>query len=391
MLENVQTSETTQLSPEPGERLVEPPFILQTTYPFRDDFVAAVSKATEHVGIETMQLEACKATEPIFGAIKDAKRRGVEVDFLYEPSVALRHIRAERDPNAPPRERDAEAYVFLGRTMLHKGDDKPAIKLAHQKRTSLVAELDSQAITKQHPKRPVLIHDHVKLALADNVGWFGSMNLRELDFEASNFMMKVTDPTMLSALKEIFALSMQPNQTEDREYVLRGVDDRPETRLLLDAGVRRQSIIYQTALDMASSLEEGDKFVMISQWPPAQPAFGKILKILDSKLAQGVQGSFMVSPAEYLHPSRRVSFWLQRKFEEKYGIQPNVEAINLSRRTHAKAFMVNRANGEREVLFGSHNFTGWTVAKGNRELSMWSKDSMIVDQIASFLDDVQSE
>ena len=68
-----------------------------------------------------------------------------------------------------------------------------------------------------------------------------------------------------------------------------------------------------------------------------------------------------------------------------------MKAVNLARMTHAKAFLIKRVNGEREVLFGSHNLSSWTVHNGTRELAMWTKDPVIVSQVDEFLNAVQSE
>jgi hypothetical protein len=376
-LENTQSG----IDEEIGEKLPESGFNLQTPQEFRDNFVDAVSKAKEQVGLETMQFEAGEETAPIFAAIQAAERRGVnDVRFHYD-RVALKHVRAGDD----------EAFVVAGRTVMHRGD-KPALKQAHSSREQLLSELEASGISspslRKRGTHKRLSHNHAKLAIADDVAWFGTMNFRESDFRMSNFMLRVDDPYWVGVLKEIF------NQTEATEpgsdKVFQDNEDS-DTALLLDAGVKNESIIYDKAVEMANSLQQGDEFIMISQWTPIKVAFGALAEILQEKLKQGVAGTFLLSPEQDLHPSRRVAHYLQRKMERIQQQNPSMTVENLPRQTHAKAFLVKRANGSQEVLFGSHNFTSWTVRNGTRELAMWSRDPAIIEQLVDFLGDVRRE
>jgi phosphatidylserine/phosphatidylglycerophosphate/cardiolipin synthase-like enzyme len=384
MAETLQSAQPVPLSPELGERLGEKPFTLQSPQEFRDDFVASASLATEQVGLETMQFEVCEDTQPIYDTITQAKERGVEdVRFHYD-RVALRHLRVGED----------QAFVFLGRTVLHRGD-KAALKQANTERVQLVNSLESQQITdpsnRKRGQNNHMSHNHVKLAIVDDTAWFGTMNFRAMDFDISNFMVKVTDPHWVDKLKEVFEQTEATDPQEDKVFTKYDEADREETVLLLDAGAKDKSVIYEKALQMADSLREGDEFVMISQWPPIKTVYGAFAEKLSEKTKAGARGTYLMSPEDRLHPSRRASRMLQTQVKKMEQLDPNMKAVNLARMTHAKAFMIKRANGEQEVLFGSHNLTSWTVHNGTRELAMWSKDPMIVGQIASFLESVQSE
>ncbi|HUC21051.1 MAG TPA: hypothetical protein VMR98_06210 [Candidatus Polarisedimenticolaceae bacterium] len=370
--------------PGQGEAFTKGAFTLQSPQEFRDDFSAAMGRATEQVGLETMQFELCDDTQPIFDGLTSAKQRGVaDVRFHYD-RVALRHIRAGED----------EALVFKGRTVFHKGD-KAALRKANTGRELLVGEMEADQIAdpafKKRGSDKRLSHNHVKLAIADGAAWFGTMNLRALDFEMSNFMVKVSDPESVAVLKEVFDQTEAPTLGDDKVFVMNNGESDEEVMFLVDSGVKGQSVIYDKALDMAASLREGDKFVMISQWPPVKAVYGGFSKKLQAKLQEGVRGTFLLSPAQDLHPSGRASRALQEQVDNMQARNPTMTAENLARKTHAKAFLIERVNGEREVLFGSHNLTSWTVRNGTRELAMWTKDPEVVAQISEFLDDVREE
>jgi hypothetical protein len=106
---------------------------------------------------------------------------------------------------------------------------------------------------------------------------------------------------------------------------------------------------------------------------------------------EGTRAKFLISPEEDLHFNRTAARILQQKLRIMQHQQPNMTVDNLARRTHAKVILIKRANGEREVLAGSHNFTSWTVRNGTRELAMWSKDPEVVDEIQGFLEGVEAE
>lgn len=365
----------------------ESSYVLQTPQEFRDDFVKAVSNATHQVGLETMQFEVCDDTLPIFEAMKHARQRGVaDVRFHYD-RVALTHIRSGK----------AEAAVYKGRTLprTFKKNERVGLIQANVAREQLVAELEAIGVTssnnKERGKYEHGSHNHVKLAIVDDVAWIGTMNLRETDFAMSNFMLKITDPQWVEKLKEVFEQTEEAELGSDRT-IEKNNEEPHDTQLLLDSGVKEQSIIYDKAVEMAESLGEGDEFIMISQWPPVEKMmFGDLMSKLVGKMRQGAKGTFLMSPAEDLHFIKTLSPLLQSSIEKKQRKTPNMQAKNLARKTHAKAFVIKRASGEVEVLFGSHNFTSFTVKNGTRELAMYSKDPEITAQIVQFLEKVQSE
>ena len=371
-------------TPISNEQLKVFPVRLESPKEFRDDFVSAVGRATTQVGLEVMQFEVGQETTEIFNSLIQAEQRGiVDVNFHYD-RVARHHIRNGRD----------EAFVALGRTVIHRGD-RQGLRIANLGRERAIIRMEELGIT--NPKNKVRggsersSHNHVKLAIVDDEAWLGTMNLREIDFEMSNFMVKVTDPNQVSAIKEVFMQTEEPIGGEDRIYKTNDVGGLEKTSIILDVGLKGQSMIYDRAVQMVDSLMAGDEFILISQWPPVRVYFGQLVDKIFERSQRDVNGKFLISPKEDLHPVRRAALVLQKQILRNQQQNPNTQAINLARQTHAKALLINRADGGREVLFGSHNLTRGTVKNGTRELAMWSRDPQIVDQVSSFLDKVQAE
>lgn len=362
---------------EVGAELRENPskslFRLQTPRQFRDDFVVSAKKAERKVGLETMQFEVCQETLPIFESLLSTTASDVR---FHSDRVAGRHIVVG----------DSKATVIKGVAFPYKGGNRRALQRASNEREDLLSKLKKRGIGFEGKKPGHFQHNHVKLAIADGTAWFGTMNLRELDFNISNFMMKVEDQHWVDILKEIFDQTEQTGIVEDQIFRKEVGGD---TELLLDAGQRKQSVIFQRAHEMVRSMKEGDEFVYVGQWPPVRVVMGSLLDEIHDKAEQGVKGTFLMSPEDELHPIGRVSRFLQRKVEEQYATNPNISTKNLPIGTHAKIFMIKRADGSKEVLFGSHNLTSWTVRNGTRELSMWTKDPSIVEQISGFIDTIK--
>lgn len=346
------------------------PFQLQNPREFVRDFTEKAKSAKKLVGIETMQFEVCDDTRPLFTSLLQANADRVR--FHYD-RVASQHIEAGEN----------KATVYRGLAIPYRGTGFREVNRAARERQGVLDELQRRDIAIETEKKGHFQHNHVKLAVADETAWFGTMNLRARDFHISNFMMRVDDPFWVDQLTKIFHQSEEEGSTNDR--VLRKPGD-DATEILLDAGVKGQSRIYQRAQEMVRDMSAGDEFIFVGQWPPVKVFMGSLIDELDAKVQrEGITGIFLISPETELHPSQRVSLLLQGRAEKKYKDLAGVSLINLETATHAKAFMIRHKDGSSEALFGSHNLSSFTVRNGTRELSMWSRDPEITGQLDSFI------
>lgn len=360
----------------------------------------SISKATGRVVVASMQFEVTPETKPLIDEVIGAHERGADTTVRFD-RVARKHIRAG----------DSQAWLLRGRTVYHRGN-KPELKEHNNNRESVFKRLGKLGILDRNfhkrGKFKLLSHDHIKMVIADSIAFLGTMNLRAIDFQISNFMMKITDTRIVDAIKEVSDLIDQGMLRKDlrREFV--APNGHSKIELLVDAGNKYQSVIYDRGVEMARSLRSGDEFTFISQWPPIKTmVFGKIVSRLTHKTDQRffgkiysklfnttkpqVKGKFLMSPEEYHHPIKGAGRILQRSIEKKYGDNSNIQIKNLARQTHAKALLIKRADGSREVLYGSHNFTRFTVRNGTREMAMWTDDPVVVDKIVTFLQNLENE
>lgn len=326
-------------------------FELQTVQEFKEDFVNAVSSATtaDQIAFQTMQFEICDETQPIVDALVSAKMRGVEyVSFRYD-RVAREHI---RDPEGQGQAwfrpdtlgglaiyaADGDAKKRLGTTLGTslrgeplKGETIKRLSSAFRAREDAITILEELGITdpayKERGSYKRGSHDHIKMAIVGDTAWLGTANQRAVDYEWSNFMIKVSDPEVVSALKDIYGKDQNPGLNAD-EVLL---ENRPDVRLFFDAGNKGESVIYQQALTMIASLQSGDSITMIGQWPPVNSMYGDLAKQFMSKMSAGIEGKFLLSPEDHLHPNAFAARVFKGKMDKKVTQNPNMSAVYLAR------------------------------------------------------------
>lgn len=379
-------------APAHEETLPAQGFELQSLQEFTDEFVAAVQAAgpDDEVGIENMLWEVTDETTPIFDSLMEAKARGVKDVRLHMGRIGENQIRTYEKG-----EISAEAVILLGR-IAAKGKDKEELQEAADLREAMFRRMDDAGITDPlHRERghyPILSHNHVKTAFVGDTAWIMTNNFRGLDYQISNFALKVTDPEAVRFIKEKFHQTEVPEIDQNDTLVLeRDQNGDEQTTLLFDGGARGSSVSMERALEVAESLQPGDEFFFVSQWPPVKTVFGAMDKALREKMAEGVRGTYLVNPEDKLSPLRSgwVNGRIKRHLDTREAEEPNMEIVHLPIATHAKVFLVKRANGETEVICGTHDFAEWTVRIGTRELSLWSKDPAITAQLEQFVTDIQ--
>ena len=379
-----------------GERRFE----LQTPREFRDDFVEEMKTAPQ-IGLETMQLEVCEETAPIFEGMIAAHERGARVGMFYD-RVARQHVRVA----------GGEGWMNAGIRVAT--GDKKAVHAAFDEREEMIARMERLGIVyprmsvkdrlsagyalqtvmwgeppKSNDDRRGSHHDHIKLAVSNRAAWLKTMNLRAEDFEISNVALKITDPLWVADLHEVFTMRENQRLTEDRVFAH---EEDPDNQILFDAGVKGQSVIYDRAVEMVGSLKRGDEFTYIGQWPPVKMLFGELSEQFDAAAAREARGTFLVNSRDTLHSlSRRASHAIQWGLNHKYGSNPNITVENLPRDTHVKALLIKRATGEMETMIGSHNMSSWTVGHGTRELSVWSQDPEVTGQVDDYVISLRNE
>jgi phosphatidylserine/phosphatidylglycerophosphate/cardiolipin synthase-like enzyme len=216
---------------------------------------------------------------------------------------------------------------------------------------------------------------HIKAAVVGRSSYVGGCNLskpQELDV-----MVRFQDEAMAKTLAGWLACiaeagtTRQAFQDVDTECALSG-----GRRLLLDAGVPGQSLVYDEALELIDTAKEW--IYLTCQYFPG----GTTAKHLAAAQARGV--------AVHIAHSHPAVHGPQAPFHHLYRLRERVRhsaplfSGQLSRKTpniHAKILA-----SERGVLVGSHNYVVQGVALGTAELALFSPDPDFAQALRAFME-----
>ncbi|MGH7195647.1 MAG: phospholipase D-like domain-containing protein [Candidatus Saccharimonadales bacterium] len=228
------------------------------------------------------------------------------------------------------------------------------------------------------PARPLVNpfsgRSHIKLAVINDLVYVGGCNLTHS--EDIDLMVRLSDAKIADWLYDFEqGLDEQPS----RKGVMGGqdvtLDIDNQTKILIDAGVRRQSIIYENALRL---IDEAEKSLIITcQFFPNSMTAKRLL----AAHRRGVKVQIY-----YNHPSQH---GLHRPLHrlvvmpEKLRMPPEFFENELPKGAnylHAKLLA-----SEKEAMVGSHNYLRAGVNFGTAETALLSRDPQFArDAIAAF-------
>ena len=216
---------------------------------------------------------------------------------------------------------------------------------------------------------------HMKGAIVNNRLYIGGCNLNRA--ELIDVMVGWQDPPTADRLyrwfQEIAEIEQVRVALEDVDSEL---DINTHTRLLLDAGVPKQSIIYEEALQLIDAAHEW--VFMTCQYFPG----GKTAQRLQAAEKRGVRVEVIFS-----HP-------------KAHGAEAPLQHINILRertRVPARFFAQQLTKGlpklhakiiatEQGAFIGSHNYVPQGVRLGTAEIALLVKDSQFSNQLKTFME-----
>lgn len=341
------------------------------TFYNRPNYFAELTRLCDTAGAGDRILVASMNFEPthipeLVTALAHASKRGADVRLIF----------------------DAYTITYANRTAARIGAFAwPGVNPRLQSRnhraiTSAVAYLQQHgvrcAITNQpHTKiaAPFVGRSHIKTAVVNDRVFIGGHNLHE-PTELDEMVSFVDPPTADWLHAEMSKLLDKPYtlQAFGAHDITHTID--ANTTLLLDVGVKGQSIILQNALDV---IDQAQKTLLITcqYFPNGQTAFA-----LARALQRGVDVTVL-----YNRPSKHGLVESPAQFasegRERLRMPKELFRHQLSVRTpfmHAKVLA-----SEHEAMVGSHNYIGVGVAFGTAELAMRRKDPQFAQAAADFI------
>ncbi len=318
------------------------------------------AKEGDVIVLATLEYEPGQAViHDIVTAMCTAAQRGASVTFLVD---AWSFMLKEGSMLGP-------VYFRKKDPKLGYGKFKEVIKSVHTLREHGV---DCEVINKPQRgfRNPFAGRSHIKFALINNEVFVGGCNLSYPD--QLDVMVRTENKKLSDYLVSFTADVIKHKNVRDamKQHDTRFKIDN-NTELLIDAGIKKQSIIYDQAFQLISEAKK--KIYMTCQYFPNARTPAELAKAsirgVDVHLA-------------YNHPDQHNSTMrVGQKRTIAYGKKRLPEVVfknqlNMNREyLHAKILL-----SEKEVIVGSHNFVSLGVSLGTAEIALRSTSKEFIDK-----------
>jgi len=272
---------------------------------------------------------------------------------------------------------DAYSFIIykskLGPLLIGSVPSRLFGRIFNQRRTAINALKDSGVnaiITNRPTKRlynPFGGRSHIKWAIINNLVLTGGCNLSDPDQD--DLMISWEDPKLAKTLTGITNnFSNHPTTSKSFDSTDRTININSDTNLLLDAGVKHQSLILDSAVGL---IDAADKSVVFTcQFFPR----GKILQSLQSAHDRGVDVKIIYNhPSQHTFPFNLLHYWVKHSAKAKGAAKLFSYERNKSQSyLHSKIILTDKA-----VMIGSHNYVDAGVDFGTSEVSILSTNPQI--------------
>lgn len=326
---------------------------------------ARSAKPEERVLIAAMDIDPFEpAIIHVVHAMQTAARKGADVHLIVDA-----HNFLEADNSLP-------GPLFYKHSLDNlRGKFKATL--------ALLGELEAAGGTfhiTNVPKRLFNLHpfgrSHIKGGVVGNRVFIGGCNLESP--QQTDIMVTWEDKLAADTLHLWFQKMVRERRVRDGfgdvDVELR-LDDR--TRLLLDVGVPRQSLIYDEALRVIDDAKEW--IYLTCQYFPGGPT----AKHLAAAQKRGVRIRIDYSNPSSHKPVDAALMYIHQFHQRTRGLPRNFFSGKLGKqmpKLHAKVLA-----SEHEALVGSHNYVIQGVQFGTAEIALHSTDPIFVKDLCAFI------
>jgi phosphatidylserine/phosphatidylglycerophosphate/cardiolipin synthase-like enzyme len=301
---------------------------------YHSKLLSSIEEAENRILLETMVLDQAGEMDVIMDACLHARKRGVGVLMVYD---IYSHL------------------GIIGKQGLGN----------YQAFQSRLTELETEgAIVHRVGARqinPFAGRHHAKAAIIDDHAYIGGgINLTGDSFETRDFMLRYDDELLAQTLYDTL-----PQAALDRSSDQILFADET-TEVLLDAGNKNESIIYDRTCELA---ERAANIYYVSKLVPD----GKLLDILKTKDVQ-----YWYNTVQSATNFDKLAIYIDQAKVEIDNNYSN-EAV-----LHAKFCVAQLPDGTYEAITGSHNFNSRGVAFGTQELAIHTKDQELCQRLIAF-------
>lgn len=321
--------------------------------------------AGDSITLATMEFKPDQGSiGKIVDALCQAARQGAHTTFLLDAYSFMLKDSALLGP-----------LFFIKRDpKLGYGNFKPIVSALHKLRKSGV---NCTVINKPHRpfKNPFGGRSHIKFAVINNEVMIGGCNLSNP--ELLDVMVHAESKRLADYMREF------SNDVLDYKNVRKALKRRDasfkiddDTDLLIDAGVKRQSLIYDRALNLIG--RAGQRVYMTCQYFPNNKTPAELSKAYSRGV--GVHLAYN-HPDQHRTPLRGIQ--KRTVAIKKKRLPPSVFENQLQmdkNYLHAKILL-----SEKEAIIGSHNFVKMGVSLGTAEIALHSTSKDFIDSARNWI------
>lgn len=312
-------------------------------------------RAERRIWVQTMHYDPDHITGSLTHSLLQAAKRGLDARICTDDFC--RHVIAETN---------LVNYPFL------PSETKSYLKFLLEKRKQSLKEMEEAGVNVTIKSDSTcgrflsqVKRDHRKIFVIDDIVFTGGLNLSGACFNALDFMFEIHNPSATNVFVQEFATP----RTGKKNYSIRCSDD---LQVLVDTGKFGDSLIYEKAVEMAKFASR--EICYLSDYQPT----GELRRAISQAHARGVKVTTLTS-SQCLRQSN-----LCNKITGK-GIPETSDTVKTPEWLHAKVLVCDD-----RVLFGSHNLTPISAYAGTRELSVFTVNPDLADQVKNMVAQVKN-
>lgn len=333
---------------------------VQSPEQFLADFTDLAKHATKRIHIQSMMFEQGDVISKLEPLLISKAKEGLDVHITVD-AIAQRYT--NDNPNI---------IIPFG------GQRKKTFDRIHGENDKVRKRLILGGVKFTTTKRfnpvwfvfPILKRNHRKIYIIDDIVWVGGVNFYDKGFRMIDFMVKFTDPTIVT----IFAEEFYRVNTKRSKSNLSVACDK-DTSVLLDAGVFGKSVIYDEAVSLVKQAQESITFV--SQFIPD----GDLLDALLNASKRNVQIRIITGPKNNKDFTKFPYNIPYENFKKKINGVQNIHISHQTSALHAKLLLVDG----KAAIFGSHNLVNVGVLLATEEIGIKTTDKDLVKQLGEYI------
>lgn len=332
-------------------------FQVLTPHEFLEDVKIEAKEAKYRIWAQAMEVEPGEYTNQLLTTIEKKAEEGLDaklhVDYysLLVTNGAFNYLMYFNKKFA-----HKEKHRLIARKMFFERMEKNGVKLLYTNPPKLFEKIF-----------PLKGRNHMKIVVIDNNAYIGGINFHDSNINGNDFMVKLTDPRIVSHIATLF--KKVDRQEKFNDYKVTCTDD---TTLLVDSGKIGKSIILDNALNLTQNAQSS-VFMTTAFFPDT-----KMVRTLHALYMKGEEVK-VVAPTPrsmngiYMYVEK-LNYEIMRFRKLKFPTKM------IRSRHHAKVLIVDR----KVAMFGSHNFSGRGVTMGTGEVAIMSTNRILIENLLEF-------